>query len=112
MAEHRSVAKLIRFRASELARITKRAQASGRSPACFIREASLGLIESASSGGGDSLLRELARIGGRLEHLASAARAGWDAELAEQVSAALGDFQAVVHRIMLDQGLGPNSVVN
>jgi hypothetical protein len=42
MPERRTATKLIRFPPEELARITTRAQACGRTPARFIRESALG----------------------------------------------------------------------
>jgi mobilization protein NikA len=113
MAEHRTIAKLIRFRASELARITKQAHACGRTTACFIREASLGLLPGGHGvDASDPLLAELARVGGHLEHLANEARGGWNAGLSERVSTALGEYQTVVRHILLDPRLCGPTVVN
>src|SRR5919108_2428003 len=67
MPERRTAAKLIRFHPEELARITERARACGRTPARFIRETALGAIpKPRQPAERDPLLREL----GLAEHQA------------------------------------------
>ena len=107
MTERRTTAKLIRFRPKELARITKRARACGRTSACFIREAALGLIQRPGRDtAADPLLGELAHIGRSLDQLARLARAGLDTALAERVSAALDGHRALVRQVVQDRGQG------
>jgi hypothetical protein len=78
MPERRTTAKLIRFRPEELARITARARACGRTPACFIRETALGAIpRPRPDAAADPLLCELARVGRRLD-TGQPAQAGQD----------------------------------
>lgn len=69
MHERRTTAKVIRFRREELARITKRARASGRISAFFIRETALGLVNPSHGSSAKTLLGELAQIGRPLDQL-------------------------------------------
>ena len=72
MSQRRTLAKLVRFSPEELSRITERARICGRTPARYIREAALGAIpKPRHHTDRDALLRELARIGGKLARLAS-----------------------------------------
>ncbi len=103
MAERRTAAKLIRFRPEELARITARARACGRTPACFIRETALGAIPRArSEAAAAPLLCELARIGRCLDQLARLTQASQEAGLGERVRAALDEHWALVRQVVHD----------
>ena len=111
MADRRTAAKLIRFHPAELARITARARACGRTPACFIRETALGAIpRPRHDAAADPLLCELARVGRRLDQLARLAQAGQDAALAQRVRAALDEHWTLVRRVIGDRRRGPVEV--
>jgi hypothetical protein len=101
MPERRTAAKLIRFHAEELACITVAARACGQTPARFIRETALGAIpRRRPQTAAEPLLRELARIGRALDHLAHLAQSGPTATLAEQVRTALAGHQALVRQVV------------
>ncbi len=101
MSERRTAAKLIRFRPEELARITARARACGRTPARFIRETALGAIpRPRHDAAADPLLCELARIGRRLDQLAKTAQAGQHAALAQRVRATLDEHWTLVRQVI------------
>ncbi len=107
MPERRTAAKLIRFHAEELARITERARACGRTPARFIRETALGAVpKPRHHAATDALLRSLARIGRCLDRLAHVAQANQHAALAEQARAALDLYRALVRQTVQDDGVG------
>ena len=75
MQDKREHAKLIRFTAGELHRVTERARLAGRPVACYIREASLGPAPRVRpTGFSDSAIRTLARLATSLPHLAQLAR--------------------------------------
>ncbi|HVH67200.1 MAG TPA: hypothetical protein VM716_04980 [Gemmatimonadales bacterium] len=104
MPERRTAAKLIRFHAEELARITERAQECGRTPARFIRETALGSIpRPRRQAPTDALLRSLARIGRCLDELAHLAKASQHAALADQARAILDLHWALVREIVKDR---------
>jgi hypothetical protein len=104
MSERRTTAKLIRFRAEELARITARARACGQTPARYIRETALGAIpRPRSHAAAEPLLSELARIGRALEQLAHLAQTDLTAGLVEQVRVALHGHEALVRQVVETQ---------
>lgn len=101
MSQLRAVAKLVRFSPDEIARISQRARACGRTVARYIRETALGAIPKARHHvDRDALLRELARTGRDLARLA---------QLAESTSA--GSPPAIVlaadGRVRIAYGAGP-----
>jgi hypothetical protein len=104
MPERRTATKLIRFRPDELARITERAQACGRTPARFIRETALGAIPKARhDAAADPLVCELAQIGRCLDQLARLAQTSGDAALAERVRAALDRHWTLTRQVVRDR---------
>jgi hypothetical protein len=112
MSERRTAAKLIRFHPDELARITERARACGRTPARFIRETALGAIPKprhhAATG---ALLYELARIGRSLDELARLADASQHAALAERARGALDGHWALVRQVVDHRQRGASSLL-
>ncbi len=103
MPERRTSAKLIRFRPDELARITERAHLCGRTSSRFIRETALGAIPKARQHAAtDAALRELARIGKRLEELTRLARAGQHTALLERLAAVVLEHWARVRQLLHD----------
>ena len=101
MPERRTAAKLIRFHPDELARITERARACGRTPARFIRETALGAIPKARQNAATgAALYELARIGKRLDELARLAQAGQHAALSDRLAAVVGEHWARVRHLV------------
>ena len=101
MAERRTAAKLIRFRPDEIARVTERAHACGRTPACFIRETALGAIpRPRHDAAADPLLCELGRIGRCLDQLARRAEAGGSGALATEVRAAFERHWVLVRQLV------------
>ena len=101
MADRRTAAKLIRFRPDELASLTERARACGRTPARFIREAALGAVpKPRQHAGRDPLLRELARIGRTVDQLSRLAAEGQDKALADSLRAALDAHLAAVRCVL------------
>jgi hypothetical protein len=112
MPERRTAAKLIRFHPDELACITERARACGRTPARFIRETSLGAIPKprhhAATG---ALLRELGRIGHCLDELARMAEAGQHPALAERAHAALDRHWALLRQVVQDRQRSAGAVI-
>ncbi len=107
MSERRAAAKLIRFHVDELARITERAEACGRTPARFIRETALGAIpKPRHHAATDTLLCELARIGRYLHDLARLAEARRHPALTERARAALDRNWALVRQVVEDRRRG------
>ena len=103
MPERRSAAKLIRFRPEELARITQRAHLCGRTSSRFIRETALGAIPKARQHAATAAaLRELARIGKRLDELTRLARAGQHTALVERLGAVVVEHWARVRQLVHD----------
>lgn len=101
MPERRTTAKLIRFHAQELARITAAARACGLTPARFIRETALGAIpRPRPRTAAEPLLRELAQIGRALAQLARLAQTGPTAGLAAQVRTALEGHEALIRQVV------------
>jgi hypothetical protein len=101
MSDRRTIAKLIRFQAEELACITARARACGQTPAAFIRETALGAIpRPRPHTAAEPLLSELARIGRALDQLAHLAQTDLTAGLVEQVRTALGGHEALVRQVV------------
>jgi len=99
MSERRTAAKLIRFHVDELARITERAHACGRTPARFIRETALGAIPKPRHHAAmDALLCELTRTGPCLHELARLAEASGLPALAERARAALDGHWTLVRK--------------
>ena len=97
----RTAAKLIRFAPDELARITARAHACGRTPARFIRETALGAMPKARRHDDrDALLRELARIGSSLTQLLVLSQRDNTATVAEQLVAALEAHRAALRSLV------------
>lgn len=100
----RTAAKVIRFSPEELARITARAHACGRTPARFIRETALGAMPKARRHDDrDALLRELARIGSSLAQLLVLSRRDDTTTVSEQLAAALEAHRATL-RSLVDRG--------
>jgi hypothetical protein len=111
MPDRRTAAKLIRFRPEELARITARARACGRTPARFIRETALGAIpRPRHDAATDPLLCELARIGRCLDQLARLAQAGQHAVLAKRVNATLDEHWALVRHLIEERRHRPAEI--
>jgi hypothetical protein len=108
MAQTRTAAKLIRFYPEELAAISERAHACGRTPARFIREAALGAIpKGRRHEQRDRLLLELARLGGQLSVLATRSSTSILPEVDRaQLAAALEQHRAVI-RALVERGMVP-----
>ena len=103
MPERRTAAKLIRFHPEELARITERARLCGQTSSRFIRETALGAIPKARQhAAAAAALRELARIGKRLDELTRLARAGQHTALEERLAAVVGEHWARVRQLVHD----------
>ena len=115
MPERRTAAKLIRFHPDELACITERARACGRTPARFIRETSLGAIpKPRHHAATDAVLHDMARIGRCLDELARLAEASQHPALAERARTDVDRHRALVRQIGQDRrrGMGaPDSVI-
>ena len=112
MPERRTAAKLIRFHPDELAHITERARACGRTPARFIRETALGAIPKARQHAPtDAALCELARIGKNLDELARLAQAGRHAALTERLAAVLDEHWARVRQLAEHGRRSPGALV-
>ncbi|MEO8881583.1 MAG: hypothetical protein ABI446_14405 [Gemmatimonadaceae bacterium] len=100
----RTAAKLIRFAPDELARITARAYACGRTPARFIRETALGAVPKTwHHADRDALLRELARIASSLTRLLVLSQRDDTATVSEQLAVALEAHRAAL-RSLVDRG--------
>ena len=102
MPPRRTAAKLIRFAPDELATVTRRANACGRTPARFIREAALGAVPKARHREErDRLLLALARLGGQLSVLArhTPDDAPHEPDRAE-LAAALAEHRAAIRAVM------------
>ena len=102
MPPRRTAAKLIRFAPDELATVTRRANACGRTPARFIREAALGAVPKARHREErDRLLLALARLGGQLSALArhTPDDAPHEPDRAE-IAAALAEHRAAIRAVM------------
>ncbi len=106
MPQVRTAAKLIRFAPDELAAVSSRARACGRTPARFIREAALGAIPKARHNEErDRILLGLARLGGQLSLLAGRTNGGNQHESdGAQLAAALAEHRTVV-RALIESGL-------
>src|SRR5260370_9594970 len=90
MPERRTTAKLIRFRAEELACITAAARACGQTPARFIRQTALGAIpRPRPHAAADPLLRKPAPAGRPLPHPPRRAQTRPTACLPDQVPSPL-----------------------
>jgi hypothetical protein len=100
---------LIRFRPDELARITARAHACGRTPARFIRETALGAVPAARrDAAAADALRALARLGASLDALARYSRAHQDPGLLEHVTPVLHDHNALVRSVLTSRSPVPS----
>jgi hypothetical protein len=111
MSERRTAAKLIRFHPDELARITERARACGRTPARFIRETALGAIpKPRHHATTDALLCALARTGRCLDQLARLAEANQHPALAERARAALDGHWALVRQVVENRRRGASGL--
>lgn len=88
------------FANTEWAAIVAAAEACGRKPVTFVREAALAVLPSAHSTLGNArLIRELGRCGTALAALAATARATGVLPEAANVEAALAELLAVVRRV-------------
>lgn len=105
MANRRMVRKEIQLSAAEYARIRRRAEACGMSPAVYIRETALGAVPKARPNRlGQEVIYRLTRIGARLNHVARGANdndglhAAMDLDaLSEEIAAlilSLGEVQS------------------
>jgi DNA-binding FrmR family transcriptional regulator len=110
MPQGRTAAKLIRFAPDELAAVSRRAHACGRTPARFIREAALGAIPKARHNEDrDRTLLALARVGGQLSVLARRIDGDNQRESdGTQLAAALAEHRTAV-RALMASGLAPRS---
>ena len=104
MSQLRTVAKLVRFSPDEIARISQRARACGRTVARYIRETALGAIPKARHHvDRDALLRELARTGRDLARLAQLAESTsvdcFSPGERDQLLAALADHRAALRTV-------------
>jgi hypothetical protein len=107
MLERRTAAKLIRFHPDELARITERARACGRTPARFIRETSLGAIpKPRHHAATDAVLYDIAQIARCLDEIGRLAEASQHPALAELARTALDRHWALVRQIVQDRRRG------
>ncbi len=102
MPQGRTAAKLIRFAPDELAAICCRAQACGRAPARFIREAALGAIPKARHNQDrERILLTLARVGGQLSVLARRINGDKQHESdGAQLDAALAEHRTAIRALM------------
>ena len=102
MPQGRTAAKLIRFGPDELAAVSRRARACGRTPARFIREAALGAIPKARHNEDrDCILLALARVGGQLSVLARRVNDGNQHESdGTQLAAALAEHRTAVRALV------------
>ena len=92
-------AKLIRFTAAELARVLERARLSGRPPACYIRESSLGPAPRARrTEFSDEMIRALTRVATQLAALAHVAHERHGEQSAE-FDAAVTDVLALIREL-------------
>jgi hypothetical protein len=112
MPQGRTAPKLIRFAPDELAAVTRRARACGRTPARFIREAALGAIPKARHNEDrDRTLLALARVGGQLSVLARRIDCENTRESDDtQLAAALAEHRTAV-RALVPSDLAPRSKV-
>ncbi len=110
MPQGRTAAKLIRFAPDELAAVSSRARACGRTPARFIREAALGAIPKARHNEErDRALLILARLGGQLSVLARRTNGDNQSESdGAQLAAALAEHRIAV-RALMSSVLAPRS---
>jgi hypothetical protein len=98
--ERRTAKKLVSFTPEELDAVAARALACGRTPARFIREASLGAVPKARRHEtADALVRELARVGNSLNQLARAANVSDRGVDAARLAEALAALDAAIDRI-------------
>ncbi len=102
MPQGRTAAKLIRFAPDELAAVSLRARACGRTPARFIREAALGAIPKARHlDDRDHILLALARLGGQLSLLARRTNGDdQDGSDGAQLAAALAEHRTAIRALM------------
>ena len=112
MPQGRTAAKLIRFAPDELAAVSSRARACGRTPARFIREAALGAIPKARHNEDrDHILLALARLGGHLSVLARRIDCDNTRESdGAQLAAALAEHRTAI-RALMPSVLAPRSKV-
>ena len=90
----------IRYTGAEWGRIMELARASGRPPARYVRETSLGTVPKARrSRENDDLIYELGRIGTILNRLAAAAKASGIASHQTTIEAALTELLTAVRRL-------------
>ena len=90
----------IRYTATEWGRIMELARASGRPPARYVRESSLGTVpKAARSRENDDLIHELGRIGTILNRLAAVAKAAGIASQQATIEAALSELLTAVRRL-------------
>ncbi len=89
----------IRYTSAEWRRIMELARASGRPPARYVRETSLGTVPKTVRRENDDLIHELGRIGTTLSQLAATARAAGIAAQQTPVEAALSELLTAVRRL-------------
>ena len=89
----------IRYTGAEWGRIMELARASGRPPARYVRETSLGTVPKAVRRENDDLIHELGRIGTILSQLAAAAKAAGIASQQTTIQAALTELLTAVRRL-------------
>lgn len=93
-------ARKIRYTTAEWGRITDLARATGRPPARYVREASLGAAPRFRRGqANEDVIRELGRIGTALIGLAPACQSLGLADLATTIDTALTELLATVRRL-------------
>lgn len=90
----------IRYTTVEWAAIVEKARSSGRPPARYVREASLGSAPKPRRGReNDDVIRELGRIGTSLSQLVSTARESGAGAHQDKVEAVLADLLTAVRRL-------------
>ncbi|MBA3405154.1 MAG: hypothetical protein H0U13_10805 [Gemmatimonadaceae bacterium] len=90
----------IRYTAAEWGRIMELARASGRPPARYVREASLGAAPRVRrSQANENVIRELGRIGTALIRLAPACKDLGLTDLATTIDTTLTELLATVRRL-------------
>jgi hypothetical protein len=91
----------IRYTEAEWSVVVDRARDTGRPPARYVREISLGATPKVRRGREhDEIIYELGRIGTTLTRLESAAKANGFTSQQESIEAALAELLAVVRRLI------------
>ena len=98
--ERRTVKRVVSFSPEEYKAIVARAQACGRTPARFIREASLGAVpKERRNMMADEIVLQLGRIGNNINQLAREANAASHFPAEAKLDAALAELHAAILRV-------------